>query len=392
MHFLRRQSLNSDPSEFRDYLQQSDPQIRTAALGYIAQYGTAEEKHLIDKPFVQSILASGTGSERRLLVRVLGGIDDSEVQPFISEFMHDPDPEVVREVIRSFENTTPEYIAWLLDRLAEPRYRVDARWALAMLGESVLGVLKEALDEPQTAMRIRLQIPRVIADVPSQLSVDMLLNKVEQSASGERFMFVKALSKLRASEPQMDYDAERMDRILVSEAKIYYEMMRLLQIFENAESKAFVLLKMALHEHRDSALEQTFRLLGLQYPPKDMYHAYLGMVSHEKSTRANALEFLDNVLENTHKSVLLTLIDVDSVETALAHGRDLFGDTLHTRKDGLLSLIKGDDIWLKACALNCVEANDSDAVISLVQASRADTHPLISETAEFAAQNLAFEV
>jgi hypothetical protein len=146
-----------------------------------------------------------------------------------------------------------------------------------MLGESVLGVLKEALDEPQTAMRIRLQIPRVIADVPSQLSVDLLLDELEQ---GDRSIFVKALSKLRTTEPRMDYDAERVDR------KVYYEMMRLLQVFENIESKAFALLKMALHEHRDRALELIFRLLGLQYPPKDMYHAYLGMVSQEKSTRA----------------------------------------------------------------------------------------------------------
>ena len=392
LHFLQRQALKSDLNELRDYLQNSDEKIRTAALGYISQYGTVEEKHLIDKPFVQSVLSLGKAGERRLLVRALGGINNPELQPFIFELMHDADPEVVREVIRSFKITTPEFIAWLLDRLAEPPYRVDVRKALAGMGEGVLAVLNEALNVPQTAMRIRLQVPRVIADVPSQFSVDLLLHKVEESASGERFIFVKALSKLRASEPQMDYDAERGDRILVSEAKSYYEMMRLLQIFESTKSKAFALLKRALHEHRDRALEQIFRLLGLQYPPKDMYHAYLGMVSHEKSTRANALEFLDNVLENTHKNILLTLIDVDSIETALAHGRDFFWDTLHTREDGLLFLVEGDDVWLKACALNCVETHDSDALIALLQVSRLDAHPLISETAEFAALNLAFEV
>ncbi len=248
--------------------------------------------------------------------------------------------------------------------------------------------LKAALDSPHTSPRLRRQIPRVIAEIPSQLSVDLLLNQLENADAGDSLSLVQALSKLRVSDTRLNCDAARVGRILMARARVYYEMMRLLQIFGRARGKAHNLLEMALREHRACVLEQIFRLLGLQYSAKDMYHAYLGMVSHKKTARANALEFLDNVFMSHHKAILLALIDVNAAENARAHGRNVFGDSLRTREDGMLYLLNGNDIWLKACALNCVDAGDSDALLSRVQTCCTDTHPLISETADLAVRNL----
>lgn len=390
LHFLRRQSLSADLDALRRDLRDDDPKIRTAALGYISRYGKAREKALIDEAFVTSVLCSGVREERVALVRVIGGM--GELEAFLVALMHDSDAEVVREVIRSFDNRTPEYTAWLLDRLAEPRYRLDARNALGRMGEDALPALETAWDSPHTSPRLRLQIPRVIAEIPSQLSVDFLLDELKNAtehlselsvASDDSLALIQAVYKLQASFPDLHCDAERVDRIVMAQAEAYYEMTRLLQIFEPAQGQDFALLKRALREYRDATLEQIFLLLGLRYSAEDMYRTYLGIASSDETKRANALEFLDNVLDRHHewKAILPALIDADAVEDALSYGRKFFADSLRTHEDGMSYLIDGDDLWLKACALNCVDTDDSPALISRVHTCRTHAHPLIAETA-----------
>jgi len=55
--------------------------------------------------------------------------------------------------------------------------------------------------------------------------------------------------------------------------------------------------------------ERIFRLLGLIYPPEDIYRAFLGLNSSERDVRATAIEFLDNLLESGLKKRLLPVID-----------------------------------------------------------------------------------
>ena len=383
LHFLRRQALSFDLDALRNDLQNDDPKIRTTALGYISRYGKAKEKGLIDEAFVESVLRSGVPEERVLLVRVIGGMKEWEA--FLFALMRDADAEVVGEVIRSFDCQSPDFTAWLLDRLAEPRHRMDARNALVKMGEAAVPALKTAWD---SRPHLRLQIPRVAAEIPSQMSVDFLLEKLKNARFDDGFALVQASCKLHALSPDLLCDADRADRILMAWAGAHYEMTRLLQIFERAPGRDFALLKRALREHRAGVLEQIFLLLEIRYSTEDMHRAYLGITSSEKTTRANALEFLDNVFESHHKAILPVLIDADAVEDALSHGRDFFSDDLRTREDGMSFLIDGDDLWLKACALNCVDAGDSAALISRVQACCTHAHPLIAETAKRVAERL----
>lgn len=376
LHFLRRQALSFDLDALRNDLQTGDPKIRTTALGYISRYGKAKERGLIDEAFVESVLCSGVSEERVLLVRVIGSMREWEA--FLFALMHDGDAEVVGEVIRSFDCQSPDYAAWLLDRLAEPRHRMDAREALVKLGDVALPALETAWD---SRPRLRLQIPRVAGEIPSQRAVDFLLKKLNHARSDDGFALVQALCKWHALSPGRPCDAERVDHILMARAGAHYEMTRLLQIFEQAQGQGVALLKRALRERRAGVLEQIFLLLEIRYSTEDMHRAYLGITSSEKATRANALEFLDNVFESHHKAILPVLIDADAVEDALAYGRKFFFDGLQTREDGMSALIDGDDPWLKACALNGVDVDDSPALIARVRACRTHAQPLIAETA-----------
>jgi AAA family ATP:ADP antiporter len=69
------------------------------------------------------------------------------------------------------------------------------------------------------------------------------------------------------------------------------------------------LLQRALRERLDLFKEVIFRLLGLIYSPESMYNAYRGVTSHNPRIRANAVEFLDNILSRDVKRMLFPVVD-----------------------------------------------------------------------------------
>jgi ATP:ADP antiporter, AAA family len=96
-------------------------------------------------------------------------------------------------------------------------------------------------------------------------------------------------------------------------------------------------------------LERLFRLLGLRYPPKSIYSAYLAVQRHSHEEATAAIEFLDNVLTRDLKRVLLPLLEAP--ENVLEHGRDLFGVETPTAEAAIRDLLLTRDPWLVACSI-----------------------------------------
>ena len=151
---------------------------------------------------------------------------------------------------------------------------------------------------------------------------------------------------------------------------------------ESVDAAAHDLLRTAVAEKQDLNLKRAFRLLGLTYSAEDMYSAYLGHASGDRSTRASALEFLDNVLHREEKELLMPFLDMSSRRAAIAHGEHVFGTRISNRNEAIGFLLQGADSWLRACALyslgGAAVADFGDAITRL----RADSHPVVRETAE----------
>ena len=58
-------------------------------------------------------------------------------------------------------------------------------------------------------------------------------------------------------------------------------------------------------------MKRIFRLLGLMYAPEDLRQAYYSINSRDPIRRANAVEFLDNVLRPRHRRVILPILEWD---------------------------------------------------------------------------------
>ena len=393
MHFLCRHGNGDRHQMMKNYVSHPDARIRAAALGCIAEYGSSEEKALIDDAVILQVLET-EGEDavlsRMQAARVLGVTEDPDLRKYLRALMDDASPEVVRQAIRSVGRIgNSEDIPWLLDKLTDRTYRVAARHAIASFGAPALPVLTRHLADENGGPLLCRHIPRVLSQIHTQQSVDALLYQLGQAPPALRYHRIKALSKLRDRAPGLVFDAHQVDAVRVQEIRSYYERLQIRHIFQGVrENSAVRLLKKALSEKQRQGLERIFRLLGLFYPPRDMYSAYLGMVSARKAVRASAVEFLDNVLDRERKDDLLPFLDPASPEAALQEGQAMFNRPFRTKEEALTFLIEGQDIWLRACAMNCVDSADSPALVRLVTTCREDPNPLISETARMVLKRL----
>ncbi len=383
IHVLCRMRGGDPLKRMKGYLEHPDFRVQSAAVGCVAAFGAPEEKALIDERTIRTLL--GREEEVRAQVaRALGALNRPDLHGHLLRLAEDPSPAVARQVIESVGQTRDrDLVPWLLTRLSDRRYRSDARRALVAFGPSILNPLSGLLADETADLSLRRSIPRVLSEIPAQQSVDLLVACLERAPLPLKYPLVKALNKLRARHPALRFDGGRVDALLVEETRSYCEILQVLHAHRGARDGAATrLLRKALAEKRDQNLERIFRLLGLRYPPQDIFNAYRGVVSGDGAARANALEFLDNVLDRDKKRYLFPFLEQVPMEVVLQKGQELFERRIETREQALDHLIRGPDAWLRACAIYNAPEADSLHLRGLVEEARRDPDPIVRETAE----------
>jgi ATP:ADP antiporter, AAA family len=259
-------------------------------------------------------------------------------------------------VLAMGEIRKPEYIAVLVEALGDVKLRRQATTALAAFGPAVSDKLSGILLNQDSPRRLRLRVPRVLASIPHQASVDALLAALKCPDLSLRAAVLKALNRLRETAPELNFDNAFVTSQILEEARRYYELNAALAPFReyrDGDSCASRLLARTIEDRLTRTLERLFRLLGLRYPPKEIYGAYLAVSRRRPTDSAAALEFLDNILDRSLKRILLPLLDAP--ENLLERGKDLYGFEARTAEEAIRELIRGQappsDPWLTACAM-----------------------------------------
>ncbi len=387
MRFICSYAEGNVADKLRDYLKSDKRCVINAALAYIADYGTPEERELIDEELISAAMNDDSVEaelSRVLVARVLGVLNKPEFSGYIETLLNDKSLEVVRNAIECIGRLKRrKYIPWLIDRLTDRDLRINVRNALADFGATILGTLSDYLHDRSVDYNIRKNIPRVMKLIPEQDTVDALTENLEKVEPSLKYHVVKALNSLRSKYSELRFDDEKVSHVLLEEIKEYYEIYLILYSHRQFdESPGSKLLKRALEEKQQSNLERIFRLLGLVYPPTDIFYAYQGFVSGKKALQANAIEFLDNLLSRDVKKYILPILDDVPVDTVLRKGEEFFRVRMNTKEEALERLITGRDNWLKCCAIYNVSANASGRMKKLIGEAVKDPDPLISETAK----------
>ena len=375
---------------FEDAVNSDDGLLRSAAIGCIARYGTDEENRLVDEKLIRHHIASSGPigvNERVQAARIVSSLQRNGrpyLNEIITQFLNDPEPVVVEEMMLSVGGLRdPHFLPLLLEKMGDRHYRLAARRALAQYGSDALDPVAAIVRDAEAEYGSRVNGARIMGQVAEQKSVDLLLSMLDEVEPPLQFALIKSLSKLRSRSDGLEFDRGLIEQLLQRALRYYFDTLQAIHFYERRNgSHALQLLKRALKEKQDQNTERIFRLLGLQFDPQDMYFAYLGLVSGNRSTRASAIEFLDNLLDRHLKEQLIPLLDPASVDAAIEHGGRTLAAPMNGEQEVLAFLINNRDPWLRACSLFSTTEDSVSGQEELVRSARNDTNPVVRETAE----------
>ena len=140
----------------------------------------------------------------------------------------------------------------------------------------------------------------------------------------------------------------------------------------------------------EQELERIFRLMALLLPQAGLHDAYVGVRSSNPTVRANALEFLDNVLQPELRQVLVPLLDSQvAVQERIALANRLVGAPLDTSDQAVATLLASDDPWLRSCAIQAVGTLQLRALAPELKRYEDAADPLVREAVVAARARLA---
>jgi AAA family ATP:ADP antiporter len=308
----------------------------------------------------------------------------------LAHLLEDPDVEVVRAALESMAAVKRrDLAAHAIAHLANPDLREAASAALVAIGPPVLLALASALDDAGQALDIRRELPVVIATIGTATAQRILTDNLLQQDVQLRFKVIAALNRLQQLHPEIELDRQAVETVLMAEILGHYRSYQILgtlgDAFESSDPVAA-----ALHESMAQDVERIFRLLGLRWPEFDMHSAYVGVQSTSPAVRANALEFLDNILKPQIRSLVVPLLD-PSVSRAdrIALATTILGATVDTREQAVAALLASDDPWLRSCGVYAVGMLRLSALEPELDKLAAADDPLLRETVRAAKLRLA---
>jgi len=269
--------------------------------------------------------------------------------------------------------------------LTNRHLRYAARDALVAYGARVTGTLGDILSDPESDIALRREIPWALARIPTERSADVLVDNLDAEDPALKYRVVKALNRLHEQHPELPHPRPVIAEHIQAQTRAYYEALVLWQSFRPTDSNNGArLLARALKERLDQNLELIFRLLGLQYPQRDIYFAYTALQGNRSDRRGAAIEFLDTLLHSDMKALILPLLEEGSTQQLIDRAISTFGIEAKEPEEALRLILEQPDAWLKACALHEVGDRRLVALREIVERLTRDAEPLVRETAEWA--------
>ncbi len=405
-HTREGEALLSDPSErvrhaAVDYLCSVDPEGPDKRLGALLEHSDIQVRmsaascisvssanFVPSSQLVQSFMAlegKDAAGGRIAAAYLASRLPTQESIRILRGLTEDPDPKVAAAAIVTCGSSGHlDLVFTVISALARPQMRAAARESLLLYGHRVVGSLGDILDSTDHSAELRREIPWVLGRIPTKRSADILVEHLATEDPMIKYRVVKALSRLHNTKPELPEPRPEIASRVHAETQAYYEALILFQpFFRPGVQNGGLLLGRALRERLDQNLEIIFRLLGLQYPQKDIRFAYAAIKGQRTDRRNAAIEFLDNVLQKNLKSIILPLVEEASTERLVDRAQRLFGIETRGKEDALRLILQQPGAWLKVCALHQVGAECITGLLDTSKSLTRDPDPLVRETAEW---------
>ncbi len=327
---------------------------------------------------------------RAAAVSLAGRLPEAQSLSLLRRSLGDPDPMVALAAARAAGRAGQTALIHDLVRLLSVRkLRNGIREALLSYGPPIVGMLGDLLGDPRLEIDVKREIPWVLGRLPTTRSAEILLGYLDEKDPYLKYRCVKALNRLRERNPGLPPARPVIVERIIAETRAFYEALGIQQaLAAGGEGPDSSLLTRSLKQRLDQNVELIFRLLGLQYPLKDIYSAYIALRGARADRRASAIEFLDSLLRQDVRSMILPLIEESSTERLMERASREFGVRPATAEEAMRVVLGHSDVWLRACAVYEIGFRRMKQFAGECRMLQQDPQPLIRETAAWTLSRL----
>jgi AAA family ATP:ADP antiporter len=345
----------------RTYLRDPEPRVAMTAAVVLANSGRdadAREAEVVLRRLIDDTRDVAAGA-RKEVAAALAQVRDPSFRPLLVPLFHDVDLEVAREAIRAARAMGPIdtlFVPALVSLLGHRVLKPAARDALVGYGDEVLEALAYFLRDRDEQTWVRRHIPMVLAHLPTQRSMNVLLSAVDDPDGFLRYKVVAAIEKLRRDHPDLVLAHGPLEALILTECSRYYRYLTLRHNIVNQDPQVQQsLVVRALEDKLERTIDRIYRLLGLIYPWKDVAAARYTIEHGEGRRRAGAIEYMDNLLSGAVRKSVMPIIEDSPLEVKLRHASLVLKSRPRDGGETLAELIRDSDPVLAAAAIHLVE-------------------------------------
>lgn len=301
--------------------------------------------------------------------------------PVILQLLEDEDGEVLRQAILSAGHTQdPVFIPRLVEFLGNNKVADFVTESLIQFGNEIIPPLSRKMNDLEGDIELKRSIPGLVKRIGTQEAVDFLFELFDYPDQVIRFEVLRALNYLNTNFAHLKFQKKQIMQSILAEARLYSDTLAILyaQNHRKVPGKETFARQLALAEGRSSLirllegrldrnLERIFRLLGLKYPPDDIFSIYRGIQSKESDLRNDALEFLDNLLEANLKKVLIPLVETAMMDTLSEKAIKHLKLKIPGEYECFALLLKGKDTRIALAVLYIIQQLEDPKYIPLVK-------------------------
>lgn len=352
-------------------------EVRGAAISGFLRFGGLDGILAAAEP-LKVLLQSPQAEARGCGARVVGQSGIRSLFRNLLPLLADPDHGVrVHAVEAAGRLGSAELLLPLLQRLADRHTRRAAVQSIAAFGSRAHATLRIVLANPREDPNIRRQVPRVLSRIGEQGSLDLLTRALEDQDARLRHAALQGIVSLRERFASLRADRESLRRLLHTELKQVYQFQAILCETEPLQAE---LLKDCLENLRQQALERVWLLLRSLFPEPAMESALRNLASPHRTIRANALEVLENLLDEENRRCVVPIIE--SPSQRLVQIGDALFVLMHRDGPGWLSELLGSaHAWTVVCALDAIRRRALAGFSSLIRGLLGHPEALVREEA-----------
>ncbi|WP_372682588.1 Npt1/Npt2 family nucleotide transporter [Desulfosarcina sp.] len=405
MHYLFRHADGDRVSMLGDFMRNPDAAVSGAALVCASRESrrnprlrqALKVRAEIDSLLRHIPLETDAGRAvrfKRTCAAAIGAANIASFFPYLNVFLSDTAPEVVKAAVKAAGETRHDaFVPAILEKIRSASLRQVCSDALKQFGPDIDRLLANCLSNPLINYDIRRHLPDILAAVGSQTTVTVLVENLDQKDPSVRNASIRALNRLRRQGKDLRFDDQAVVRCILQEARrhlnmlaaLYYQIDARQTVAPSAADTAVLSLRQKLageiEKRLDVNLERIFSLLGLKYPVGDISRAYQGLVSGQPDLRANAIEFLDNVLDTDLKRSLIPIVETALMDRMIEQTIARLGVKIPSEMDAFALMLPEADADLQIQALDLIAQLGDPAYAGLVAELMAMAHPRVRAAA-----------